>query len=173
MPQTPLIAAIHYQRFFPLNELLAAVVGELRAKGIAPGGVLEMAEPAADACRAPLNVVDILSGETARITQDCGEGSRGCRLDERGLAAITPRIMAAIEARAPLIIISKFGRAEAEGKGLLPCIIEAVTAGLPVLTSAREPYLEAWRDFHGGLGAELSPELNAITSWCAAAYRRA
>lgn len=169
MPHEPLIAAIRYERFFPINELLAAVVAGLRAKGIVAGGVLEEIVPAEDVCRSPLNVVDIRSGERARITQECGRNSSGCRLDERGLAAITPRILEAIEVRAPLIIISKFGRSEADGKGLLPCIAEAVAAGLPVLTSAREPYLEAWRTFHGGLGVELPPDLDAVTAWCTAA----
>lgn len=172
MPSVPPLAAITYQRHFPLNELLAEVVGALRDAGIEAGGVLEEVVAAEDARRAPLNVVDIRTGEAARITQECGRNSSGCRLDERGLAAITPRILEAIEARAALIVISKFGRAESEGKGLLSCIAEAIGAGLPVLTSVREPYLDTWRAFHGGMGVELPPERQAITEWCIAACAR-
>jgi hypothetical protein len=81
-------------------------------------------------------------------------------------------IDAAIRDRVDLILISRFGRAEAEGNGLLACFTTALCAGIPVLTAVREPHLTRWRDFHGGLGVELPPRREAVLEWCQSAARR-
>ena len=47
--------------------------------------------------------------------------------------------------------------AQSEGGGLMSGIADAVAAHIPLLTSVREPYLNAWRSFHGGLATELAP----------------
>ncbi|WP_089172991.1 DUF2478 domain-containing protein [Bosea sp. AS-1] len=60
-----------------------------------------------------LNLVDLRSGQRARITQTRGRESRGCKLDEQGLVALSHRIDASIADRVDLIVISRFGRAEA------------------------------------------------------------
>jgi hypothetical protein len=77
----------------------------------------------------------------------------------------------AIKAGAELIILNKFGRAESEGAGLLSCFAEAVSAGIPVLTTVREPYTEAWHEFHDGLASDLPPIQEAIVEWCVASCR--
>ena len=72
--------------------------------------------------------------------------------------------MAAIDGHVDLLILNRFGRAESLGRGLLRCFAEAVDAGIPVLTSVREPYDIAWRDFHGGLGIDLAADFEAIVA---------
>lgn len=162
---TPSIAAIRYDAGFDINRTLQEIVVLLRERGFEVGGVLQRVEAGRDRSCAPLNIVDIRSGETARITQDRGKDSRGCKLDPRGLAEISHCIKEAVDARVDLIIINKFGRAESERGGLLSCIAEAATAGIPVLTTVREPYLQSWHSFHGGLAIELSPYMNSILKW--------
>jgi len=159
------IAAIRYERGFDINGILRAVVKGLQANLVSVGGVLQEAEFRGEGCCAQLNIIDILTGKTERITQDRGVGSRGCKLDPRGLVAISHCISDAIDASVDLIIINKYGRAESEGDGLLSCIGDAISAGIPVLTSVREPYLDAWRVYHGGLAVELPPEIDAIRNW--------
>ena len=97
----------------------ATVVKNLQEKGVMVGGVLQEAEFRPDGCCARLNIVDIRTGKTERITQDRGRELRGCKLDPRGLAAISHCITDAIDADVDLVIINKFGRAESEGDGLL------------------------------------------------------
>lgn len=163
--QLPVLAAIHYKRDFDINATLRDVVTKLQAVGVKVGGVLQEAEWMPNECCARLHIVDIRSGQTERITQDRGSGSRGCKLDPRGLAAISHCITDAIRAKSDLIIINKFGRAESEGRGLLSCFSDAVTACIPVLTTVREPYIDAWRSYHGGLAAWLPPRTDAIHQW--------
>lgn len=164
----PLLAAVRYEKGFDINETLQRVVVRLRDQAIVVGGVLQEIEARGPARCASLSVVDIRSERSARITQDRGREARGCKLDARGLAGIAYCIDNAIADRVDLIVINRFGRAEAEGGGLLSCISDAVCAGIPVLTAVREPYVESWREFHGGLGMELSPRIETVLEWWAA-----
>ncbi len=168
--QLPKLAALHYERDFDINAILRTVVDRLQESGLSVGGVLQEAEFRGDGCCAHLNIVDIRTGSTERITQDRGRQSRGCKLDPRGLAAISHCITDAIDAGVDLVIVNKYGRAESEGRGLLSCVEDAISAGLPVLTSVREPYTAAWNMYHGGLAGELPPKVDAILRWCDACH---
>jgi nucleoside-triphosphatase THEP1 len=166
----PVLGAIYYERDFDINSILRTVAKSLQVKGVKVGGVLQESEFRPNGCCAQLNIVDIRTGKTERITQDRGRESRGCKLDPRGLAAISHCITDAIDADVDLVIINKFGRAESEGDGLLSCIADALLAGVPILTTVREPYVAAWNLYHGGLAIELLPKIDAILQWYDAAY---
>lgn len=167
-----LLAAVRYEAGFHVNETLRRVLVRLRQRGVAVGGVLQEAKVERPDCCATLDIVDIRSRARASITQDRGKEARGCKLDARGLVSFVPCIEAAIGDGVDLIVINKFGRAESEGGGLLSCISEAVCAGIPVLTAVREPYVASWREFHGGIGTELSPCIESILEWCTSSRRR-
>jgi nucleoside-triphosphatase THEP1 len=162
---TPALAAVWYDRDFDINGTLRIVVKILQERGVAIGGVLQEAGTGPNDCCVQLNIVDIRTGRAERITQNRGPESRGCKLDPRGLAAISHRIADAIDANVDLVIINKFGRAESEGDGLRSCIEGAILAGVPILTSVREPYVDAWNLYHGGLAMELPPRIDAIVQW--------
>lgn len=162
----PVLAAIRYEKDFDINRTLRSVVARLREEGIEIGGVLQEDMILPDERCARLYVVDIRTGRSECITQDRGNGSQGCKLDPRGLAEISHCVTEAIETGVDLIIVNKFGRAESEGGGLLSCIADAASAGLPVLTTVREPYVAAWNSFHAGLASELPPCVEAILRWC-------
>jgi nucleoside-triphosphatase THEP1 len=161
----PVLGAIHYERDFDINRILRTVVKSLQVKGVKVGGVLQESEFRSSGSCVQLNIVDIRTGKTERITQDRGRGSRGCKLDPRGLAAISHCITDAIASDVDLVIINKFGRAESEGDGLLSCIADAISAGVPILTTVREPYITAWSLYHGGLAIEILPKIDAILHW--------
>lgn len=168
----PLLAAIRYGAGFDINRFLVEVAADLRGQGLDIGGVLQEAEADSDPICMRLNVVDIRTGKSARITQERGRDSQGCKLDPRGLADISHCVTDAIRAGVDLIIINKFGRAESEGSGLLSCFAEAVTAEIPVLTTVREPYVDAWGAFHGGLATDLSATKRVVVEWCLTSCRR-
>jgi nucleoside-triphosphatase THEP1 len=165
------VAAIHYERDFDINSILRTVVKRLQGSGVKVGGVLQESELRPNGVCVQLNIVDIRTGKIERITQDRGRDSRGCKLDPRGLAAISHCITDAIDAAVDLVIINKFGRAESEGDGLLSCIADAISAGVPILTTVREPYVAAWNAYHGGLAIELPPTIDAVVQWCDATCR--
>ena len=168
----PMLAAVRYEAGFDINRLILEVVTDLRARGHRIGGILQEFEAGADPSCQRLRVVDVRTRKAASITQDRGRDAQGCKLDPSGFADISHCITDAIDAGAELIVINKFGRAESEGGGLMSGIADAVAADIPLLTTVREPYLDAWRSFHGGLATELAPLKPAIIAWCEAACRR-
>lgn len=166
-----MLAAIVYEPGFPIDALVLAIAQSLRSQGARLGGVAQ--ENAASAPCAAMMLIDLTTGERFSISQNLGAEARGCRLDPRGLADVASRIDAAAGGDFDLLILNKFGKAEAEGGGLRSALARAVAAGIPVLSSVREPYLEAWSRFHGGLAAELPPRLEAVVAWCRGAIAEA
>lgn len=161
----PMLAALHYEQGFDVSAVMLEAIAHLRKQGMTVGGLLQEAEVVGPGQCAMLNLVDLRSGQRARITQSRGKESRGCKLDEQGLVALSHCIDAAIGDCVNLIVISRFGRAEAAGDGLLACFTDAVCAGIPLLTAVREPYVERWQDFHGGFAVDLPASPEAVLNW--------
>lgn len=161
----PRLAALRYEKSFDVSTVLSQAIARLRKQGITVGGLLQEAESGGSEPCAILQVVDLRSGQKARITQNRGKEARGCKLDEQGLVALSHCLDQAIDDRVDLVVVSRFGRAEAAGGGLLASFTAAVCAGVPLLTAVREPYLERWAAFHGGLAVDLPPSVDAVLSW--------
>ena len=158
------LAAIVYDPGFPIDGLVLAIAHSLRSEGAHLCGVVQ--ENAGSAPCAAMTLIDLATEERFSISQNLGATARGCRLDPRGLADVAARLDAAACSDFDLLILNKFGKAEAEGNGLRGALARAVASGRPVLSSVREPYLEAWSRFHGGLAVELPPRLDAVAAWC-------
>lgn len=145
---------------------------ELAQVGYRVIGVVEEIE--ADDERVRLR--DLASGAAYPLTQDLGPGAGGCSLDPAGLAAACGSVEAAIAAglsvpgamQATIVILSKFGRQEAEGRGLTHAFHAAVAADLPILTSVSPVVSAAWAAFAGELAISAQPEMAAVRAWQAA-----
>lgn len=169
------LAAIIYDKGARIDDFLATVAARLEAEGIRVRGLVQENFGDDPNCSVMI-LVDLGSSDRFGISQDLGAHAHGCRLDPHGLADAEGQLAQAFAGAADLLILNKFGRAEAEeGAGLRSTVVRALEAGLPVLTAVRPPYTEAWAEFHGGLAVELAPDLDAVLAWCrdAAAARRA
>ncbi|MFN3461522.1 MAG: DUF2478 domain-containing protein [Oceanibaculum sp.] len=172
------IADIPFRGRAPVDALLAAVVLRLRQDGVRVVGFLQEddsavlgGEAGADAC-STMRLRDLDSGALHGISQDLGRFSEGCRLDSAALSEAAGRLEAALEAGADLLVVNRFGKAEADGSGLRPVIARAMAAGIPVLVPVREDYAPAWADFHGGMADSLPAEAEAVLDWCRRALRQ-
>lgn len=166
------LAAIRYESGFRIDEFLESLRQRLRDDGLRLGGATqENAGTVADHCAA-MTLVNIATGARIRISQDLGSQARGCRLDPYALAQFGALLDAAIDESVDLLILNKFGRAEADGHGLRGIFARAIEAGIPVLTAVRPPYVEAWTKFHEGLAADLAPDLERVRAWCHRNARR-
>jgi hypothetical protein len=159
------LAAIAYDRGFDIDRLLVAACERLSRRGIRLGGLLQVSTGAKGGCASTVHVVDLRTNTAFDIWEERGAGSKGCRLDQRGLAAASHAIDEAIDDRVDLVIMNRFGRAESLGGGLLAAFSSAVSEGVPALTAVRAPYDFAWAKFHGGLGHELLPDVQAVVAW--------
>lgn len=99
------------------------------------------------------------------ILVDRGVGASGCRLDSVALAesSVVPR--EALEQGVDILVLNKFGIAEAEGDGLVEEITQAVSQGIPVLSTVHDKYADRWREYSGELGIELFPMVEEVTAW--------
>lgn len=149
-----------------LDALLADAAARLGADGLRVAGALQQNQEVAPdrPCRMMLAVLG--SDRVVAISQDLGRDATGCRLDPQGLAAAVALVEAGMARAAPdLLIVNKFGKSEAEGRGFRDLIGKALADGIPVLTTVSAIQHPAFLDFAGDMATELPAELQAITAW--------
>jgi nucleoside-triphosphatase THEP1 len=129
-----------------VQSLFAAVAGDLRAEGLCVIGVISEAHGLPDRTCSAGFLRDIATGAQFSIYLQDPPRDTSCHLDESGLDAACGRLLQQIPG-CDLIIISKFGKSEAGGRGLTPAFEAAIKAHKPILTSVSEQHLAAWRAF--------------------------
>jgi Protein of unknown function (DUF2478) len=173
------LAAVVYGADDDPDRLISGFAADLRRSGGRPVGVVQLGR----SCRAEsprLGVVMLPDGEVVRLApqdfapqgfapQDFASQAEthvtGCRLDPGRLAGLATRLAAAIEAGADLVIINRFGRSEAEGKGLIDLIPQALDADIPVLIAVPEQRFAAWIRFSEGMNVRLACRREALDRW--------
>jgi uncharacterized protein DUF2478 len=64
-----------------------------------------------------------------------------------------------------LLVLSKFGKLEAQRSGLLAAFVAGVEAQIPILTSVAPKFDAQWAAFAAPMFAVLPPERAAIERW--------
>lgn len=90
---------------------------------------------------------DIATADALPISEDRGAEARGCRLDEARLGAVAATAVQALASGPDLLVLNKFGKSEAEGRGFRPLIASAVEAKVPVLVPVPSRCIDSWRQF--------------------------
>jgi len=150
------------------DRLIREVAERLRAAGVPLAGAVQVnIDREADRkCHMDLH---ILAGDAVvRISQDLGAQSRGCRLDPDGLERAVGMAGAALAAGAEVLIVNKFGKQEAEGRGFRPLIGEALAAGVPVIAAVGAGNLAAFLDFAEDMAEPLPADAAATAAWALA-----
>lgn len=100
------------------------------------------------------------------LFQELGADAIGCGLDATGVVQACADICRVIELGCDIVILSKFGRLEAEDRtGLLSAFGAAIEADIPILTAVAPRYADAWARFADPLFAVLPPEAAALDRW--------
>jgi hypothetical protein len=81
------------------------------------------------------------------------------------LAEVNGKVARSFDADPELLILNKFGKVEAEGRGLLDLVAIAVDRRIPVVIGVPIRNLQAWRNFAGGLSVEFSSNPSEIADW--------
>jgi len=152
-PPAPIVAVIYRDRH-PPDALLARLAGELQRAGISLAGFVETDVPQPGRTRCDMILEDLASGAQIRISEDRGEGARGCHLQVGELLRAMTGALASLDTRPDLLIVNKFGKTESEGGGLRPLIAAAIEQGTPVLIAVPARNLDPWRRFAGDLSVE-------------------
>ena len=144
-------------------QTLWEAVEQLQQKGLKVGGLLNKKDGQGGYIGEV--ICSISDDREYRILVDRGAGASGCRLDSEALAASSAVPREALDQGIDILVINKFGIAEAEGSGLVAEISRAVSEGVPVLSTVHDKYAEQWRSFSGDLGVELFPMVEEVQAW--------
>jgi len=106
-------------------------------------------------------------GPVIRISQSLGAGARGCRLDPEALESAVAEAGARLAAGADLVLVNKFGKHEAEGRGFRAVIAEAVAADVPVIVGVNGLNAARLAEFLGEEPERLDPAPEALDAWLA------
>jgi nucleoside-triphosphatase THEP1 len=145
--------------------VLQRLATELAARGVRCCGTVQINSERADAGPCDMDVRVLPDGAVLRISQDLGPQARGCRLDPAALETAVGLVAAKLSSGADLLIINKFGKHEAEGRGFRDVIAEALGMDIPVLVGLNALNRQAFELFAGGLAVQLPPQTNALVAW--------
>ena len=115
--------------------------------------------------RCDMDVQLLPGGRTIRISQDLGAGSRGCRLDPEALEQAVAELGPQIEAGADLLIINKFGKHEADGRGFRGLIARALELEIPVVVGTNALNEAAFLEFSAGFALKISADQTHLQEW--------
>lgn len=148
-----------------IDLLLADVVERLERQGVVLAGTVQTNIPRAGSENCDMDLRLLPDGPVVRISVDRGAHARGCRLDAGALEQSVLWVSHAL-ARAEFLVVNKFGKQEAEGKGLAASIADALARGLPVLVGVNGLNLSAFLEFADGCAVELEPDAPRVADWC-------
>lgn len=152
--------------------LLANVAARLAAEGVRLCGTVQINSECGDDKPCDMDVRVLPEGPVIRISQSLGPGARGCRLDPGALETAIAACERELE-NADALIVNKFGKQEALGRGFRTLIAEAMGREIPVLVGLNGLNREAFEDFTGGAAEAVSPEPDAVAEWFANALAEA
>ncbi|WP_017525924.1 DUF2478 domain-containing protein [Pusillimonas noertemannii] len=162
--ETIAVAAIVHEGKGSADGPMLEFVQRLQSRGRVVRGLVPGPQSDPHDC-ATRTVQDLEDGTVYPIGQSLGKESKACCLDPGALLKAGVVLRRAIETGADLIIVNRFGILEADGEGFSAEMLELMTRGYPVLTVVSPPYLDAWREFTGGLAIELPPDVDEILRW--------
>ncbi len=152
------------------NVVLCMAAERAGREGIVLAGTIQPVDTggAREKCDIVLGLLP--DGERRNVSVDLGPGASGCRLDT---AALEEAVMIVHDklAGAAGLIVNKFGKQEAIGRGLVAAIIEACDCGLPVLVGVSPQWREAFLAFAAGRATELPAEEEHLLDWLRTACR--
>jgi len=156
------------------TDLLLREVSEAAARrGVNACGLVQINTECDSGGPCDMDVRILPQGQVIRISQSLGPEARGCRLDSQALEEAAGLVAAGLEQGADLMIINKFGKSEAEGRGLRGVIAEAIGRGVPVLVGLNSQNEAAFEAFAEGLAEKLPAETKAIGDWIDSAVSEA
>lgn len=108
---------------------------------------------------------NLTSDERFSIFHDLGPGSTACHLDDAGALTAADAVRRDIAAGCDLVLLSKFGKLEAAGKGLYGAFNAALDAHIPLLTSVSRGCEAPWEKLAGRSYAVLPADADRIDVW--------
>lgn len=149
------------------DALIAEAVTLLQPLGLRLAGTVQRDVPRAGRTLCDMELCVLPEGPVFRINQDRGEAARGCRLDGGALEEAVEAVAARLDG-AEALIVNKFGKLEAQGRGYVPLIVRALDRDMPVLVGVNGLNLPDLVAFCDGMAVALPNTPQAVADWVAA-----
>ena len=147
------------------DRLLAGVAETLVAQGLRVCGIVQVNTLHPDRSRCDMDIAVLPRGPVIRISQTLGAGAGACRLDAGALETAVALVAASLDRGADVLILNKFGKQEAVGRGFHGLIAEAVAQGVPVLLRVNHRNMPAFQAFSAGFATALAPDAGQMIAW--------
>lgn len=156
------------------DRLLTTLAEALATKGIRTAGIVQSNTECGDDKLCDMDVQVLPDGEKVRISQSLGAGARGCRLNPEALERAVGQVTASLQdtPRPQVLIVNKFGKHEADGRGMRPIIAEALSMGMPVVCGVNKLNLDPFKSFSDDMAVEAAIDLDGLLAWVDAALNR-
>jgi len=148
------------------NLLLADVAGVMTSAGLRVCGTVQIDTDREKVHHCDMDVQVLPDGPLIRISQSLGTLSRGCRLNTDALEQAVALTEQGLTDGTDILLVNKFGKHEAEGRGFRNAIAEALSRDIPVLVGVNKLNVEAFQTFCGGEAVALEPNPADILAWC-------
>lgn len=145
------LLAVVYDDGIAADRMLSELGYALRERRIAVKGLVQRNTFRRDRTKCDMELEELGSGEVFQLSKDRGKHAGGCRLDRAAIAAAAALIGLRLDEDCDLLIVNKFGRSEAEGRGLRETIADAVAHEIVTVVGVPRRNLEVWRKFAEGL----------------------
>ncbi|MDC0737875.1 DUF2478 domain-containing protein [Cognatishimia sp. SS12] len=155
-----------------LDQILYTFAMAEIAKGAKLAGVVQVNSDREDCALCDMDVQVLPDGPTIRISQFLGRDAKGCRLDPAALEQAVREVETRLSGDTALLVLNKFGKHEAGGRGFRPMIAQAMTLDIPVVCGVNALNLEAFQEFCGGTAELVPPTAEALSAWTANALAR-
>ena len=147
------------------DRLLSKLAWHLESRGLRVCGTVQANTNRLYDGPCDMDVRVLPEGPVIRISQDLGPGARGCRLDSAALETAVGLVETRLEHGADVLVVNKFGKHEAEGRGFRAAIADALSRDIPVLVGLNELNRPAFEAFTDGMAERLPPELDRLEAW--------
>ncbi len=151
VPATRLLLAIVYDDGIVADRMLSELGYALRDQGVAVKGLVQRNSFRRDRAKCDMELEELGSAAVFQLSKDRGKHAGGCRLDREAIVSAAALIGPALNESCDLLILNKFGRSEAEGRGLRDIIAAAIDLEIPTLVGVPRRNLEVWQKFAEGL----------------------
>lgn len=151
------------------DRLLSEVAARCIAEGVRVAGIVQTNTESAKSHLCDMDVQVLPDGPVFRISQSLGKEARGCRLDPAALEAAVGEVTKTLSPPPDLLIVNKFGKHEAEGRGFRDIIGQCLIDGIPVIAGTNSLNLPAFQNFTDGLAEAVPPQDDALLAWAEAA----
>jgi hypothetical protein len=156
------ITAIVYSDGSAFETFLREATAAMAARGLRLAGLVQHSEAKPDRLKCDMHLEDLATGKRYGISDDRRPHARGCVLNPDQLARACQAAEQALSGRTDFLVLSKFGKAEAEGGGFRGLMARALELSVPVLIGVPLVNLTSFRGFADGLAREM--ELHDLMS---------